>query len=118
MKKILFFMMAMLPLMFIGCSDDDENDHKGQLVGMWVEDTDYNIEVFHLQLNSDGTGWQWAEDNGEIDEFGKSKLIWSATENEFTGTWYDEYGDSETETLPYTLSGDRLHLGEIVYKRK
>ena len=117
MKKILFFMMAMLPLMFIGCTDD-ENDYKSQLVGMWVEDTDYNIEVFHLQLNSDGTGWQWAEDNGEIDECGKSKLVLSATEKEFTGTWYDEYGDSETETIPYQINGGKLYLGEIVYKKQ
>lgn len=114
MKKILFLLAAVLPLMFVGCSDDDENFEE-RLVGAWVEDTKSAIEVMNLQLNADHSGYLWAEDNGEIDEMGKQKFIWSATENELTTTM-DE--SKETEKAPYQVRNGKLYVGEIVYKRK
>ena len=114
MKKILFVLAALLPLMFIGCSDDDENFEE-RFVGAWVEDTNSVIEVLNIQLNADHTGLFWAEDNGKVDESGKQKFIWSATENELTTTM-DE--SKETENAPYQLKDGKLYVGEIVYKRK
>lgn len=122
MKKIIYLMMAVvLPFMFVGCSDDDENNFEDQLVGTWVEETEYTDEVLHMQLNADHTGLYWAEDNGEVDRWGKRKLLWRATENEFTGTWIEEnteFGETETLTLPYYIKDGKLYLDDIVYRRK
>lgn len=113
MKKILFLMPMVL---FTACSsdDNDNNDYESRLVGLWIEDTESTIEVFHLELKSDHTGSQWATDNGEIDRYGKRSLIWSATEHKFTGTYEGE----GTETFDYQIVNGKLYLGEIVYARK
>lgn len=115
MKKILF-LMAMLPIvLFTACSSDDENnDYENRLVGIWVEDTELTFEVFNLELKSDHSGYFWATDDGVIDEFGKQKLKWSATENTFTSTFEGE----KTETINYQIVNGKLHLGEIVYVKK
>lgn len=113
MKKILFLLAAVLPLMFVGCSDDENFEER--LVGTWVEDTKNTIEVMNLQLNANHTGLLWAEDNGEVDRWGKHSFTWSATENELTTTM-DE--SKETEKAPYQLKDGKLYAGEIVYKRK
>lgn len=51
MKRILFI-LAMLPMImftFSSCSDDDDNKEEA-LIGTWVEDTDYEYEVLHVQF--------------------------------------------------------------------
>lgn len=50
MKKILFFMMAMLPLMFIGCSDDDEGGDRGPVESIKNTSWKYSEEeIEHTQ---------------------------------------------------------------------
>lgn len=106
--------MAMLPmLLFTACSsDDDSNDYENQLVGSWVEDTQSNIEVFHLELKADKTGTIYATDNGEIDQQGKSHFVWSATQNEITMI---NKNSGESEVLTYILKGNHLQVGDISY---
>lgn len=115
MKKTLF-LMAMLPIMlFTACSsDDDDNNYESHLIGDWVEDTESTVEVFNLELKANHSGYFWATDDGIIDEFGKRKLTWSATEHTFTGTYEGE----GTETFDYQIVNGKLYLGEIVYVKK
>lgn len=113
MKRILFLLAAVLPLIFVGCSDDENFEER--LVGTWVEDTKNTIEVMNLQLNANHTGLLWAEDNGGVDSWGKQSFTWSATEDELTTTMDDS---KDTEKVPYELKDEKLRIGEIVYKRK
>ncbi len=99
-------MLAVLPmLMFSACSDDDDekNDYESELVGTWVEDTEREFEVFHLQLNSDNTGFHWATDEGEIDMWGKQEITWKANKSTLTINF-----EEETAKYDYTLVGNRL----------
>ncbi len=101
---------------FCACSDDDDDDNtdaESALVGTWVEDTTMEYEVLHVQFNSDHTGYQWSTDYGVIDSYGKEPFTWKATSKTITVTMY-----GETETINYTLSGNRLTIssgGETIY---
>ena len=115
MRKILF-LMALLPmLLFTSCSsNDDSNDYESRLVGMWVENTESNVEVLNLEIKANHSGYFWATDNGVIDSYGKRALTWSATESKFTAT----YENDGTETFDYQIVNGKLYLGEIVYVKK
>ena len=101
-------MLAMILPMFIlsSCSKDDEPNIDGQLVGIWEEDTNSELEVFCIELKEDGTGCQWAEDYGKIDEYGKSYFAWSTSGGKImtmdyairNGKLYVSYED---ETITY-----------------
>lgn len=120
MKKILF-LMAMLPMMlFTACSsDDDDNNYETQLIGKWVEDTDFEYEVLHVEFKSDKSGFQWATDkDGEIDKYGKEYFVWSATDSKITIIL--EKGGSDT--VNYIIKGDKLYISSddetIIYVRE
>ena len=116
MKKILF-LMAMLPMILLtSCSsDDDDNNYEKALVGSWIESTDSEYEVFHLELKADKTGIRYATDKGEINEQGKSSLTWSATQNQIT---FIDKKSGDSETMTYVLSKNNLQIEEISYVRK
>lgn len=124
MKKILLFLMAVLPLGFASCSSDDDdneglNSYEQALVSTWVEYGNvWNYEVMHLELRDDRTGFRWAEDNGVINAAGKIPLTWSATKSTIT---VFEQG-SPAQTFPYMLVDGKLYVSsdvdQIVYERK
>lgn len=53
-------LVLMLPMfLFLSCTDDDSpNEYESQFVGHWVEDTDFEYEVYNIEFRSDGTGDQ------------------------------------------------------------
>lgn len=119
MKKVLLMLAMILPMItFTACSDDEDySQYESKFIGSWEEDrTGY--EVFNIVFNADKTGERWAEDNGEIDEFGKSSFVWSATESELTITSVEE----GKYTLIYEFKDDKLYTssdGEtIIYHKK
>lgn len=100
MKKILFLLAILPMIVFTACSDDDKdlNEYETQLVGTWQEVTEYAREVFNVEFKSDKTGYQWAENNGEIDRDGKEYFIWSATKDKISIT-LDENGSASLVML-------------------
>ncbi|MBD9145003.1 MAG: hypothetical protein EGP81_05525 [Bacteroides clarus] len=120
MKKILFLLAILPMIVFTACSDDDKdlNEYETQLVGTWQEVTEYAREVFNVEFKSDKTGYQWAENNGEIDRDGKEYFIWSATKDKISIT-LDENGSA---SFSYAIKGSKLYISSedetIIYARK
>lgn len=54
MKWLSFFLMAILSVGFMACSDDDDDDEEFSLIGMW--EYSYNGGYDLYQFNGDGTG--------------------------------------------------------------
>lgn len=101
-------MALMLPMLVMSsCSDNDNSSYMEALCGVWEEyDNPLGIEVFHIELRQDGTGEQWAEDYGEVDEYGKTPFTWSAGESTITVSIAGE----GTQTMSYSLDGDMLSI--------
>lgn len=120
MKKILFLLAILPMIVFTACSDDDKdlNEYETQLVGTWQEVTEYAREVFNVEFKSDKTGYQWAENNGEIDRDGKEYFIWSATKDKISIT-LDENGSA---SFSYAIKGSKLYISSgdetIIYARE
>ena len=56
MKKYLFALTLLLPLLLGGCSSDDQSDdNNSPLIGSWIS-IDDDVEIFYLDLKKDGTG--------------------------------------------------------------
>ncbi len=119
MKRILFI-LAMLPMImftFSSCSDDDDNKEEA-LIGTWVEDTDYEYEVLHVQFKSDHSGYFWTTDEGIISDLGKEAFTWFIDGDKLI----TQYEDGESETGYFSVNGDKLILSgngdSITYKRQ
>ena len=106
MKKILFFMMAMLPLMFSGCSDDDEDKKKDEL------------KFVQLQITSEDN----TTPNGNAYIF---KVSGYDLESDEPLSWAINY----TPVLHYTFNGEsevmvpiskygKLYHGDLVLNKK
>lgn len=96
------------------CSSDDDNEGTtSEIIGSWVEDTSSTVEVFHLIINSNNTAVFWAEDNGVVDSQGKKNCTWVINGGTITIT----YPGNDVESMNYRISGGKLYIGEIVYKR-
>ncbi len=109
MRKVILMLAMMLPMFVMSsCSDDEDNSfYMEQLSGIWVEyDNTLGYEVFHIELRPDGTGEQWAEDYGVVDEYGKQSFTWSAGESTITVTIEGE----GTLTMNYRLEDGMLVL--------
>lgn len=114
MKRSLILLIVFFA--FLGCSKDDKGNSKkieDKLIGLWVEKTEDTIEVLNLELKGGNVGFYWTTDDGEIDEQGKRKIKWDATENKFISIFNDE-----KNVFDYELVQDTLYLGEIIYVRK
>ena len=120
MKKLILMLAMVLPMVFVSCSDEeDDSVYMERICGVWEEyGNTLGYEVFHLELKPDGTGNRWAEDYGEIDEQGKTPFSWSANESELVVTTED----GDIQRMSYELDGDRLSVsfeGEtIVYVKE
>lgn len=120
MKKVLFMLSVLAALfVFSGCSDDDEPSINSELVGVWEEyGNDLGYEVFHIELRANGTGDQWAEDYGEIDEYGKTSFTWSSTSDKITVN----IEGAGSRIMDYSLRDNMLYLSyedeTIIYIRE
>lgn len=122
MKKVFLLMAMVLPMVFCGCSKDDEerslNEYERLFLGTWEEyGNTFGYEVLHIQFNNDGTGFQWAEDFGEVDNQGRTPFTWSATSTQITVS----IEGRGTMTMNYIIDGENLFItsgGEgIIYER-
>ena len=118
MKKIFLLLAIMLPMMLVSCSDDDELSINNDLVGIWEEYGNiHGYEAFHIEFKADGTGSQWVENYGEIDEYGKEPFTWSSSERTVTVTIHNK----GSMTMNYILDDDKLYLSHgdesIIYIR-
>lgn len=120
MKKVLFLLpLLTVLLVFSGCSDDDEPSINSELIGVWEEyGNELGYEVLHIEFRENGTGDQWAEDYGEIDEQGKTSFTWSSTSDKITVS-IEEQGSL---TMDYSLRDDMLYISyedeTIIYVRE
>lgn len=102
----------------VSCSSDDDddtgdlNEYEKALVGNWKSiDSDY--EIMHLQLNKNRTGeWKMYWD-GKLEDSDSFKN-WMATDKRFFIT----YDNGDTEYIEYSLSGNKLMLGEVLYQKQ
>lgn len=123
MRKFMSVLVLMLPMfLFLSCSDDDSpNEYESQFVGQWVEDTDSEYEVYNIEFRSDGTGDQWLEFYGEVDESSKIPFVWSAAETTVTVSMTLN-GVSQTSVLNYMIRDNKLYLSQgdetVVYVRR
>ena len=114
---------VMLPMLFIvSCSDDDAvNDYEQQLVGLWVEDTKSEYEVYNIEFRADKTGDQWMEFYGEVEESSRISFTWNATETTITALM-KQGGTSTSSTVNYVIQNNKLHISQggesVVYIRK
>jgi major membrane immunogen (membrane-anchored lipoprotein) len=104
MKKYLFALTLLLPLLLGGCSSDDQSDdNNSPLIGSWIS-IDDDVEIFYLDLKKDGTGKWTGTYAGEV-------------ENVLT-TYHVKYENGNSETKQYRIEGNRLYLGDVIYTRK
>lgn len=100
------------------CSSDDDDDtsdlnlHEKALVGSWKSiDDDY--EILHLELKKDRTGSFAMYWGGKLEDSDVLKN-WMANDRRLFIT----YDDGETESIEYTLSGNKLILGDVLYQKQ
>lgn len=110
---LIFGMMAVS-----SCSsdnDDDANDlnqHEKALVGSWKSiDDDY--EILYLELKKDHTGSFAMYWGGKLKDSDVLKN-WMANDKRLFVT----YDDGETGSAEYTLSGNKLILGDVLYQKQ
>lgn len=97
-------MAIVLPLFtFIGCSDDDDESIKNELIGTWVESKESNLEVYHIQFDSNSTGYQWVTNKGIINEYGKEPFTWKTSGSKLTVIM-----DGESITANYNIKNNIL----------
>lgn len=100
------------------CSSDDDDDasdlnqHEKALVGSWKSiDDDY--EILHLELKKDRTGSFAMYWGGKLEDSDVLKN-WMANDKRVFVT----FDDGETESAEYTLSGNKLILGDVLYQKQ
>lgn len=95
MKKLIFMLATMLPLMFVACNDNenDEKQPKHQIVGLWELEKAYIEEddrwwyakddisdMYQLEVKNDGSGKFTHYSNFNIIE---EPFTWQVVENQF-----------------------------------
>ena len=110
---LIFGMMAVS-----SCSSDDDDDtsdlnqHEKALVGSWKSiDDDY--EILYLELKKDRTGSFAMYWGGKLKDSDVLKN-WMANDRRLFVT----FDDGETESVEYTLSGNKLMLGDVLYQKQ
>ena len=110
---LIFGMMAVS-----SCSSDDGDDasdlnqHEKALVGSWKSiDDDY--EILRLELKKDHTGSFAMYWGGKLEDSDVLKN-WMANDKRLFVT----YDNGETESAEYTLSGNKLMLGDVLYQKQ
>ena len=110
---LIFGMMAVS-----SCSSDDDDDasdlnqHEKALVGSWKSiDDDY--EILHLELKKDRTGSFAMYWGGKLKDSDVLKN-WMANDKRLFVT----FDNGETESGEYTLSGNKLILGDVLYQKQ
>ena len=100
------------------CSSDDDDDasdlnqHEKALVGSWKSiDDDY--EILYLELKKDRTGSLAMYWGGKLEDSDVLKN-WMANDRRLFIT----YDNGETESVEYTLSGNKLILGDVLYQKQ
>mgnify|MGYP003448862971 FL=1 len=100
------------------CSSDDDDDasdlnqHEKALVGSWKSiDDDY--EILRLELKKDRTGSFAMYWGGKLEDSDVLKN-WMANDKRLFVT----YDNGETESAEYTLSGNKLILGDVLYQKQ
>lgn len=116
--------MVLAMVMGVGlmsCSSDDDNDDSGDLneyekalVGKWRSiDDETNTEVMTLQLNSNRTGRWECYYKGKLENSSNLKN-WMATDKRLFTT----YENGESESGEYSMNGDKVLIGEILYQKQ
>lgn len=102
--------MFVVVMAFISCNKDDDND---PLVGTWaVSYTEYGtLYSDEITFNSDNSGNVSYYEDGDFSE--SFPFTWSANNNILTVSLL-----GETDSLPYSISGNKLTLDGEVYTRK
>ncbi len=112
MKKLLYFLTLGISsmLLFAGCSDEDDANFSGDIVGKWQSIREYGIDEdgefeyptdefpnyqFYLIFKSDGTMDEIEDDDGNISE---NHYYWKLSGNKLTWTDID-YGHQEVYTV-------------------
>lgn len=102
----------------VSCSSDNDddtgdlNEYEKALVGNW-KSIDDDTEIMYLQLRKDRTGeWKLYWD-GKLEDTGNFKN-WMATDKRFFAT----YDNGDTEYTEYSLNGNKLMLGEVLYQKQ
>ena len=110
---LIFGMMAVS-----SCSSDDDDDandlnqHEKALVGSWKSiDDDY--EILRLELKKDHTGSFAMYWGGKLKDSDVLKN-WMANDKRLFVT----YDNGETESVEYTLSDNKLILGDVLYQKQ
>lgn len=100
------------------CSSDDNDDandlnqHEKALVGSWKSiDDDY--EILYLELKKDRTGSFAMYWGGKLKDSDVLKN-WMANDKRLFVT----FDNGETESVEYTLSGNKLILGDVLYQKQ
>lgn len=118
MKKFLILWAILLPLIFISCGDDKDDNF---LVGEWIDvDSEPNgPEVFHYKFNSNHTGAFWVSYNGRVDYSNMYWTFkWSVDGDEITFSpasgkmclSFVEFGTEHVVSTKYSLKNGVLHF--------
>ena len=109
MKKFLFLMaMTFLPMAFISCSDDDDNDTQSdRIVGTWLEKAYWKEEDVAFYYPGD----YWSNRNGKVHVFTKDGKYYKYD-------WLDDFKTGNVgESGTYTFDGTYLVV-DGGFKRK
>ena len=111
MKQYLLLLLMALPMLFSGCSKDDDDELDTDLIGIWIAKEDY---TFGWKFDNNGTCYynEWGNNVSTYEIASKkdldgSKGSWKTTDTKLKVTWHDEH---ETETYTYSLSKDKKTL--------
>lgn len=102
----------------VSCSSNDDydtgdlNEYEKALVGNW-KSIDDDTEIMYLQLRKDRTGeWKLYYD-GKFEE-SDSFTNWKATDKKISIS----YDNGVTESSTYSLSGNKLTIGDVLYQKQ
>ncbi len=128
MKKLLYFLTLGISsiLLFAGCSDDDDANFSGDIVGKWQSIKEYGVDEdgefeypadefpnyrFYLIFKSDGTMNEIEEENEII--VTNNRYNWELSGNKLT--MIDEYGTEWTTVKKLTETNLTIYRSEGEY---
>jgi len=120
MKKILLLLAIIVPFVFTSCGDDKDEPKtlEQQLIGEWVESTDFEIDLFNLKFNTDHTGKLWVTDLGVTKPGSESNFTWSLTGSNLV----IEASDGEIANSTISITDNVLKIvqsdGDVVLFKK
>ena len=106
MKRLLLFMVLILPFMLSSCGDDEPTNLEQLLIGEWVEIVENPNDigyVVHITFKSDHTGSYWETYNNKVYRY--PSFSWSVTGNRLT-----TIVDGESESTTFSIKNDILHI--------